>query len=189
MKGEWCYYDSYFTPEQCEQIIELGKTLEVIDAQIGSDGSVAFSESRRSKIRWIYKEDHRFNWLFDSIWKMAIQANNQWFGFHLSKLDFIQFTEYSEEYLGEYKIHHDVFYMNNDPTYHRKLSCIIQLSDPATYEGGNFEVHDVHQELPPNTRNRGTAIWIPSFTRHAVTPVTKGMRYSLVSWIDGPKWR
>jgi len=25
--------------------------------------------------------------------------------------------------------------------------------------------------------------------RHKATPVTKGKRYSLAAWFDGPKWR
>ena len=36
----------------------------------------------------------------------------------------------------------DVFWINKDPIYHRKLSCIIQLTDPNEYEGGEFELID-----------------------------------------------
>lgn len=189
MKGEWCYYKSYFTTDQCNEIIQLSKTLPEEDGKIGVDGALIANESRRSKIRFIQKTDSRFNFLFDAIWKMAIECNNEWFGFHLSKIDFLQFTEYSEAYRGEYQRHHDVFYINNDPVYHRKLSCVIQLSDPETYDGGDFEVYETHHPLPIEVRNKGTVIWIPSFTRHAVTPVTRGTRYSMVGWIDGPKWR
>lgn len=189
MKGEWCYFSEYFNAEKCDQIIQLALEIPEEEAKIGVQGSLVASDSRRSKIRFIQKTDSRFEFLFDALWKMALQANDEWFGFHISKLDFLQFTEYSEEYQGEYKTHHDVFYMNDDPVYHRKLSCVIQLSDPKTYEGGNFEIYEVNYPLPENVRNRGTAIWIPSFTRHAVTPVTKGTRYSMVAWIDGPKWR
>lgn len=80
--------------------------------------------------------------------------------------------------------------MNGDPYYHRKLSCVIQLSDPATYEGGDLTFEHVAQY--PNAeemRQQGTAIFFPSFVRHAALPVTSGKRYSIAAWFDGPKWR
>jgi PKHD-type hydroxylase len=35
----------------------------------------------------------------------------------------------------------------------------------------------------------GDALVFPSFLRHRVTPVSRGVRYSLVTWIEGPQWR
>jgi PKHD-type hydroxylase len=124
------------------------------------------------------------------MWKMAIEANDQWFGFHLSKLDYIQLAEYDSSYLGEYKKHHDVFWMNGDPKYHRKLTAVIQLSDPCDYEGGDLVLHN--QQEKPNEfeiKTQGSVIFFPSFIEHQANPVTKGTRYSLACWFDGPKWR
>ena len=36
---------------------------------------------------------------------------------------------------------------------------------------------------------QGTAIFFPSYMEHAVVPVTKGTRYSLVCWVLGPNFR
>ena len=36
-------------------------------------------------------------------------------------------------------------------------------------------------------KKQGTIINFPSFVFHRVTPVTKGIRYSLVVWHTGPK--
>ena len=36
---------------------------------------------------------------------------------------------------------------------------------------------------------KGTVLVFPSFLCHEVTPVTKGIRKSLVSWIEGPMWK
>ena len=80
--------------------------------------------------------------------------------------------------------------MNDDPQYHRKLTAVIQLSDPSTYTGGEFELYDLTQY--PNAeeiKSQGTTIFIPAFMPHAALPVTQGTRYSLACWFDGPKWR
>jgi PKHD-type hydroxylase len=38
-------------------------------------------------------------------------------------------------------------------------------------------------------RSRGAFIIFPSFMLHRVTPVTRGVRWSLVAWIHGKRWR
>lgn len=191
MKGEWCYFKNYFTPEQCDKILSDGLELPAQDAKLGVAGMSEYSndEYRKSKIRFIQQQNHlQFSWLFDELWKMGMQANRDWFNFHITNLSFVQLAEYDELYSGEYKKHHDVFWINND-NYHRKLTCVIQLTDPATYEGGDFEMYDLTQH--PNKeelRTQGTAIFLPSFINHAALPVTKGTRYSLAVWFEGPKW-
>ena len=191
MNGEWCYFKQYFSKETCERILNDAKDIPIQEALVGTNQTTHLNtDSRRSKIRFIYAGDWRFNYVFDELWKMALSANNDFFNLHLSRLNFIQLAEYDASYQGEYKEHHDVFWLNGDPFYHRKLSCIIQLSDPNTYEGGDFEITDA--ETAPNVndmRQQGTGIFFPSLIRHKAKPVTKGTRYSIAAWFDGPKWR
>jgi PKHD-type hydroxylase len=190
MKGEWCYYKEYFTPEVCSHILDLGLKLPSKQATMGVDGSVSMSEYRRSKIRFIQQSDTNFTFLFDAMWKMAIQANDEWFKFNISRISYIQLAEYDASYQGEYKKHHDVFWMNGDPDYHRKITAIVQLTDPSTYVGGNLELFGLTEY--PNSeevRKQGTAFFFPSFLEHQATMVTKGTRYSLACWFDGPKWQ
>lgn len=190
MKGEWCYFKSYFTPEQCSKILEDGLTIEAEDAKIGSQGELVVTDYRKSKIRFIQKSDSRFEWLFDAMWKMVIQANDEWFGFHISKIDYIQLAEYDSSYAGNYQMHHDVFWINGDPYYHRKLTAVVQLSDPNTYTGGELILAPPTTQLDQNeVKEQGTAIFFPSFLEHEAKVVTSGTRYSLACWFDGPKWR
>ena len=67
----------------------------------------------------------------------------------------------------------------------------IQLSDSKDYEGGDFKFFDpvVQSPDPDKLRAKGTVLVFPSFLPHAVTPVTKGERKSLVVWADGPEWK
>lgn len=192
MKGEWCYFKSHFPADYCQHIIDVASVREPSEAQIGvGAGTVAKDDDfRRSDIWFVNRGDSELDYLFDEMWKLALWANHDWFDVHISKLDYYQIARYDSANLGEYKTHHDIFYMNGDPYYHRKLSCVIQLSDPNDYEGGdlNFE-HVQHFPNAEDMRQQGTVIFFPSFVRHAALPVTKGIRYSIASWFDGPKWR
>jgi PKHD-type hydroxylase len=191
MRGEWCYFKKYFTPEQCNKILEDGLKIPAEDAKLGvADMSDYINDDyRKSKIRFIQSNNPDFTWLFDELQKIGMQANRDWFNFHITNLSFIQLAEYDESYQGEYKKHHDVFWINND-TYHRKLTCVIQLTDPDEYEGGDFEMYDLYQYPDrEEIRTQGTAIFLPSFIPHAALPVTKGRRYSLSIWFEGNKWQ
>ena len=190
MRGEWCYFERAFSPELCNYILEKGLQLPVQDATLGVSGENKRDDYRRSKVRFIQRDNPDFEFLFDTMWKLAMVANDEWFDLHISKITYIQLAEYDESYQSEYKEHHDVFWMNGDPKYHRKLTAVVQLSDPLTYEGGNLEI--CNPAIPPNpehVRSQGTAFFFPSLLPHRATPVTKGTRYSLACWFDGPKWR
>ena len=63
----------------------------------------------------------------------------------------------------------------------------IQLSDGDDYEGGDFEMRG--STTPEGQRDRGSVIIFPSYLVHRVTPVSAGTRRSLVTWIEGPRWR
>jgi predicted 2-oxoglutarate/Fe(II)-dependent dioxygenase YbiX len=46
---------------------------------------------------------------------------------------------------------------------------------------------DEHRKYPP--QGKGTVLVFPSFMPHGVEPVTKGMRYSIVTWMVGPYFK
>jgi PKHD-type hydroxylase len=101
----------------------------------------------------------------------------------------IQFTEYygAEEGGGKYDWHVDIFWDNPMP-FDRKLSVTIQLSEPSDYEGGQFEFFGM-QSPGEEFRRRGSVLVFPSVFNHRVLPVTAGERLSLVTWVEGPKFR
>jgi PKHD-type hydroxylase len=190
VNGEWCFFKSYLSKEKCKEIIDLAKYIPEQEAKVGINDSSRLSENRRSKIKFIEHYHYSHEFLFDLLWKTARQANNDFFNFHITRLNYVQLAEYHASYKGEYKDHHDVFWMNGDPNYHRKLSCIIQLSDPNDYEGGEFELIDTDTKPEQiDIKQQGTIIFFPSFFMHRAKPVTAGVRYSIAAWFDGPKWR
>jgi len=141
------------------------------------------SEARKSKIKWLHLNS-KTDWVYNKIVDMAIEANTTWkFNLH-SIIDSIQYTEYYEGG-GQYDWHVDI---GPKDISHRKVSVTIQLSDTNDYEGGDLELWtgSGHFKLP---RDKGVATFFPSFTMHRVTPVTKGIRKSLVLWIGGEHYK
>jgi len=70
----------------------------------------------------------------------------------------------------------------------RKLSVVIQLSDPSEYDGGNLQFM-LGNESENAKKEKGMLYAFPSWVLHRVTPVTEGTRRSLVIWLSGPKFK
>ena len=96
-----------------------------------------------------------------------------------------QFTEYDESDSGFYTAHVD-----NGETLagFRKLSFVLQLTDPSKYQGGELVLH-IGPEPTTLPRDRGKLLFFPSYTLHEVKPVTQGIRHSLVGWVAGPRFK
>ena len=71
----------------------------------------------------------------------------------------------------------------------RKLSVVVQLSDPEDYEGGNLQIMSEDGKSYFVPRQRGTIVVFDSRAQHRVLKVTKGVRKSLVGWVVGPRWK
>ena len=64
------------------------------------------------------------------------------------------------------------------------------LNDTSEYKGGKFQFNEGTEKNAVDVPQiRGRMILFPSFMIHRVTPVTKGVRKSLVVWVLGPKFR
>jgi PKHD-type hydroxylase len=70
----------------------------------------------------------------------------------------------------------------------RKLSFSLILSNPNEYIGGDFEIL-IGKKSSPIIQTRGRVIAFPSFVMHRVTPLTSGVRKSIVFWALGPKFK
>ena len=195
MKALWVYTKA-FTPEECNFIIETVKKEQPSWARTGATPTLEKTfDHRRSKVFWIEQTHPQLGYLLSQVWSIITPMNNQFFGAHLLELPPLQFTQYSEKYQGEYKLHQDLNWLQTQdtasrPGFQRKVSCVVQLSDPKDYVGGDFEFGSEVPEKPPQDiiKEQGTIFAFPSFLHHGVRPVTKGTRYSLVGWFEGPHW-
>jgi len=90
-----------------------------------------------------------------------------------------QLLLYREQDAGNFDLHQDVFYSQDEV---RKLSMSILITDDFT--GGELEIMGEVMEI-----QKGDAVIFPSFLPHRVLPVKTGSRLSLVSWLYGPHWQ
>jgi PKHD-type hydroxylase len=180
-------YNKHFAPEMMDAIVDAAKKVPVAPAKIGHT-QVIDSNFRRADIRWIDQSNEDFKLVFDNLKDLFHKTNKESFGYDLSYLPSLQFTTYDETVQGHYDWHVDVFWQT-ELYYQRKLSMVIQLSDPGDYEGGELQLDEWDRPDPALLKQKGSVIIFPSFVKHRVLPVTKGTRHSLVAWIDGPLWR
>lgn len=189
MLAWWQMWKGVFSPEVCQRIIDQAVKLPAADGSVGFGSDNRKDRSfRRSVVRWINGRDPAWEWLHRDVSHYIRWANDNAFGFDLTHLRELQFTEYVASDKGHYDWHEDLHWRDMQRMMHRKLSFVLQLTDPASYNGGDLELR--HE--PPaasDLRTQGTVIVFPAFHPHRVSPLTSGRRYSLVAWHDGPKFR
>lgn len=192
----------WYTTKMPPELISLvEKDLQQFDSSLQqaiTTGGVNLSV-RDSKTTWI----NTTHWVAGLCYHYVLLANRQNFLYDIDGFDgeTMQYTSYSP---GEYYGWHqdtglgsmsvpgedaqEVFLMKNCERV-RKLSFIMQLSNPDEYSGGEVQLmRDTGQTffLP---KERGTIIVFDSRTRHRAKAVKSGTRKSLVGWVSGPRWK
>jgi PKHD-type hydroxylase len=176
----YVHIDNKFMNEN--EINKLRSQFQNYSLQEGYMGKNQINDYRRSKVAFILTT-WEFSDIYLRLFEYVNRINNEFFKFHLSELSSnIQYTEYDEKYNGHYDWHID---MGPDEASRRKLSIVVQLSDPLEYEGGELQITDGGSNRVCE-KTKGTIIIFPSYLLHRVTPVTKGTRRSLVLWVTGP---
>lgn len=145
---------------------------------------------RNCKISWLSPEKNEY--IYDVFWHY-IQTYNiicNW-NFDLQFLESIQYTKYDKD--DFYDWHIDTIKTDESTT--RKLSVSFLLNE--NFEGGEFQletelpspdgIEKIRYETIP--MRRGSFVLFHSGLPHRVTPVTSGVRKSLVAWADGPPFK
>tara|TARA_R100000995_G_C3473492_1_gene119582 strand:+ start:625 stop:1215 length:591 start_codon:yes stop_codon:yes gene_type:complete len=173
-----------FTPDQCRQIIQTGRSQPPKTAEVGlQTGGVIDTQKRVTTISWIPFE--ALPPMYDALDTFIQKANLNHFGFDDVRLtEQAQFTEYPEG--GFYDWHMDAdTHMASEPPV-RKISMTLLLNDPSEFEGGDLEL------LRPNNfkpLKQGHAVCFASFLNHRVNVVRRGVRQSLVVWFGGKPFK
>jgi PKHD-type hydroxylase len=150
-----------------------------------SPGMRVDPEKRSSMINFILPNEENL-WLFNRVWETVEQFETP----EIQMPKFLQFTEYKEEYGGKFGAHRDTenfYHATNVTDLERKVTLVIQLSDPLTYEGGELVLIPDEGEEIVGLKYRGCGILFPSNMTHEAKRVTLGSRYSLVAWFEGLK--
>jgi len=179
----FAYQPKSFNDDEISRIIELGeKFFELGEAATG--GNIKDADIRLSKISWIPLNGDT-QWIYDRIRDIVAPMNGRYFQFDLfGFVEHLQYTVYGDKD-SHYTWHIDKGMQHTSP---RKLSVVIQLSDPSEYDGGNLQFM-LGNESENAKKEKGMLYAFPSWVLHRVTPVTEGTRRSLVIWLSGPKFK
>lgn len=194
MKHTYMLYESVVSKDICEDAVNRFDESNFGNGVVGA-GQVGRIDTkiRDADTQWAPKND-----LVECILtRFIMQANQEalW-NFDITEPEQVQIGRYRENQF--YKTHIDCFVKGSDiiATGHgggvivpilqqRKISASLLLNDESEYEGGDLIILD---EIVKQ-KKQGTIIVFPSFMAHQVTPVTRGVRYSAVCWMGGPKWK
>lgn len=179
------YETNLFSPSEIDWLL---KSHENIPFELGKivNKEEEEHEIRKSQIKWfqpsIYPE---FDWVYNRL-QIAIERSNKNWNFSLYTMpEPIQYTEYTLGG-GHYDWHMDVG--PGERMSCRKISITVQLSSPEEYEGGYLQF--LRRPEPENApKDLGAVVVFPSYMMHRVTPITKGIRKSLVLWVGGEPYR
>ena len=200
------FFPSAICTDDIKRIIKLGKKQNKRIGRIGTFPANKFKRLNKTqnKILKQTRDSHVSfideRWLYDLIQPYFLSANKfAGWNFDINWVEQVQFAQYTKD--QHYDWHCDSGVELNDDVASqgygkiRKLSIVISLSDPKDYEGGDFEfqfrslkdptITKIASELKP----MGSVLVFPSYIWHRVKPITKGLRYSLVTWVRGHPFR
>jgi PKHD-type hydroxylase len=206
------YFKKQINEKKCNDIISASKK-KLVKAQVYANDDELVNnflkkdtknnkktslneKERTSKVCFISHQ-----WIYEILHPLIHEANKKanW-NFEFSYTEPLQFTQYG---LNEfYNWHQDCPtypFKDTHPNFNgkiRKISSITNLSKPGDYEGGDveFDFRNLRKKssnvrVCEEIKEQGSVVVFPSFIFHRVTPVTKGTRYSLVSWTLGNPWK
>ena len=174
-----------FTPDQCRQIINCGRSQPPQKAQVGmgKPGGGTDTKKRVTTISWIpFKE---MSFMYQDLNRFIQKCNLNHFGFGDIRItEQAQFTEYPEGGFYDWHMDCDVNMQHEPPV--RKLSMTLLLNNPSEFEGGDLEL------MAPGKYKKmeqGHATVFASFLNHRINPVRRGVRQSLVVWFGGTPFK
>lgn len=178
----------------CDRVIGHAAQLDSTPGSVTHDPK---GLSRSSDVAWL-SDNEAHDWVFQPLNNLIAATNRKFWGWSLSGRESLQYTQYAEgQFYGWHMDARKAPYPAEGRWggLVRKISISVNLSDPADYEGGDFELEDTTPsperaerriQTLGEMRARGSAVVFPAHLHHRVTPVTRGIRRSLVGWYLGP---
>jgi PKHD-type hydroxylase len=185
MPGGMVVWRGLFTPAELDALECQCDALALEQARLTGDG---VNSIRTTRVAWVHRTPHTED-LYHRMEYVVLRLNAEHFHSDLSGLSTIQYAVYQEVEGGYFDWHSDYGRDKNDPGQEpRKLTLSLQLSDGSSYDGCDLEARATHPlDIAP--RERGTLAGFRANVLHRVTPITRGIRKSLVIWAIGPEYR
>ena len=189
-KDTHAFMDNVFSDEEINKILALPEWHTTKKGSIGGSTTseeIVKENFRETDIAWLYPSlENKFIW--EKLTNAVADINSKFFHFELNGCyEPIQLGIYHAKNGGHYDWHTDSSF--NDKLVPRKLSMSLILSDSSEFEGGQLQLK-TERDIPINVDTpKGRAWFFPSYILHRVSPVTKGVRRSLVIWFGGPQFK
>ena len=183
--------DDFLTEKRCDELLEMFDNSEQHKATVAGtykgNGADVVNESVRKVQEVRFKDDVILSGGFNlnkNINMACEMANKLFFNFDISnQLSNIRMLRYEDT--GKYDWHLDI---GNEETSVRKITAIVHLAEENEYEGGNFEfsmTDETGEKTAVGSRKKGSLILFPSYLGHRVSPLTSGVRSSVLTWMLG----
>jgi PKHD-type hydroxylase len=183
----WNFNPDTFTCQEIDNLVEKIELNYKIELGTIKDSNLTSLDIRNNKIAFV-NDMEDFKDLYVKVCALATSSNYQNFRLNIDRAEPLQYTVYSGESTGgEYYKKHRDYWPGGILDFDRKLSIVIQLSDPSEYEGGDLILYESKDSTITAKKEKGSAVAFTSWVEHEVTPVTKGVRKTLVAWFSGPK--
>jgi len=178
----YVWQDNIFSEQELKTIIDY------CDSK-GTQEATTFAglqrDLRKSEIKF-HQRNIDNGWIFDRLNTLIEFINEKYYRFDLNGYNYFQYTKYNKT--GKYGWHMDTHLGADNRDQTRKLSLSIQLNDD--YTGGEFMINEGEEKKAFTVpMKKGRAVLFPSFLIHRVSPIKKGIRKSLVVWVQGPKFK
>ena len=175
--------DKYIPENICDHILDTYSQYEEGTIILADDVVNKDEKTRDSDVCWI-DEPFWKNTILDVICRVNIDSG---LNFNIKTIEPLQLTRYVAPH-GHYDFHQDGNGYTTKNNLTRKLSFSCLLNNSEDFEGGELEFFT--STTPHSVKlNKGDIVVFPSYQLHRVKPVTKGKRYSLVAWVDGPQFQ
>lgn len=171
--------------EDCDWLIDLWREGEKIEGQVAlgsaaKDKRGVVKDIKRREDFIVEKPDHQQR-ILNTVMPRLVPELKKVLHFHDWGMEALRIGCYKAEDAGFFNVHRD----NCNPSVaNRKYAITINLNT-GDYEGGDLRFPEYGQELfrPP----KGGAIVFSCSMLHEVLPVTKGERYTLLTFLTEPR--
>jgi len=178
---DFALFENHLSNEFCDNLIKTYSkdTIEKKPPEIGIGITNIIDKSVRDTERVLLPQNVGIG---ATLTATGLNANDYWWKYYITHSNQTELLIYKPD--GHYNAHVDTIHEHSNTT--RKLTALAFLNDD--YEGGKFFLNaNGNMYYPP--QEKGTVLVFPSYMIHGVEPVTKGIRYSCVTWLVGPYFK
>ena len=173
-----------FTMGECDHIVAAISNIPTDEARLV--GRNRDHNLRHAELIWM-DDVGDLSWVMTRLIELVSHSNKHKFDFDVREFaESLQVAKYDAAKGGHFAWHSNIGH--GLAAGKRKLTLVLQLSNPDTYDGGDLEIRPSAQIQMAN-RAQGSVSVFPSFALHQVTPIKRGIRRSLTVWAHGPAFR